>query len=253
MCQRPLKIGSHHPSSLDQSYQISLTIFSPLVPESPDHLGSVLAIGGRGFVGFHVVRHFLLEPTCSSVSVVSRNPKRNGLLNVSYHAANNSDLGAVRDLIRQISPTVIIHAACPSAAAASAKDYESTTVLGTRNLLNVASEVASVKAFIFTSSSTMAAGPEHVDLDEGAPLADTCPGSHPYARTKVQADRMVLEFNEAAKGHESGYAHSVYSSPHHLWRKGLRFRSRNAGVAGNGPDQLSTGRRNEPVELGERR
>jgi sterol-4alpha-carboxylate 3-dehydrogenase (decarboxylating) len=175
-----------------------------MVSVSPDHLGSVLIIGGCGFVGFHTARHFLLEPTCISLSVMSRNPQRNRLSKVSYHAGDISDLLTLRDLIRQISPRVIIHAACPSATAASAKDYETTTVQGTRNLLNVACEAASVKAFIYTSSATMAAGPEHIDLNEGAPLADTCPSSHPYAKTKAQADRMVLEFNKVAKDRGSG-------------------------------------------------
>lgn len=169
----------------------------------PDDVGSVLVIGGCGFVGFHIVRHFLLEPSCSSVSVISRNPKRNHLPNVSYHAGDISDLVTLRDLLRQINPTVVIHAACPSPIAARAKDYENTTVQGTRNLLNAACDVGSVKAFIFTSSSTMAAGPEHVDLDEDFPLADTCPTSHPYARTKAQADKMVLEFSKTARDHGS--------------------------------------------------
>jgi sterol-4alpha-carboxylate 3-dehydrogenase (decarboxylating) len=170
-----------------------------MLPASTHHLRSVLVIGDCGFVGFHITRHILLEPICSSVSVISRKPTRNRLPNVSYHAGDISDLATLRDLIRQISPTVIIHSACPSPTAASAKDYENVTVQGTRNLLNVASEVASVKAFIFTSSSTMAAGGEHVDVNEDAPLADTCSGSHPYAKTKAQADRMVLDFNKVAK------------------------------------------------------
>jgi sterol-4alpha-carboxylate 3-dehydrogenase (decarboxylating) len=54
-----------------------------------------------------------------------------------------------------------------------------------------------VKAFIFTSSATMAAGAQHLNLDESAPLAETDPRSHPYARTKAQADKMVLAANKS--------------------------------------------------------
>lgn len=158
-------------------------------------LGSVLVTGGCDFVGFHIVRHFLSEPSCTSVSVISRNPKRNRLPNVSYYAGDVSDLFTMRTLIRQICPSIIVHAACPTATIASAKEFELVTIQGTRNLLTVASEIESVKAFIFTSSATMAAGPEHINLSENTALADTSPESHPYAKTKAQADKMVLETN----------------------------------------------------------
>ena len=175
-----------------------------MMSSTPDGLGSVLVIGGCGFVGFHVVQSFLLEPACSSVSVMSRNPKRNRLPKVTYYTGDISDLATVRKLMVQINPTVVIHTACPSATNGSAKDYESTTIQGTQNLLQTSSEIESAKAFIFTSSATMAAGPEHVNLDESTPLADTCPSSHPYAKTKAQADRLVLEFNKAINKQKSG-------------------------------------------------
>ena len=157
-------------------------------------LNSVLVIGGSGFVGFHIVRHFLQQPG-TSVSVISRNPKRNALPGVSYYVGGVSNPSVMRDLIFAIQPVVIVHAACPSPTAASAKMYEDIIVRGTQILLAIATDAPSVKAFIFTSSATMAAGPEHIDLDENAQLADTKPGSHPYARTKAQADKMVLKAN----------------------------------------------------------
>ena len=162
---------------------------------STDYLGSVLIVGGCGFVGFHIVRHFLLEESCTAVSVLSRNPNSNRLPNVSYHAGDISDLAGLRALISKIRPSVIIHTASPSPVSASPKEFNTITIKGTQNLLEVASEVASVKAFIFTSSATMAAGPEHIDLDESARLADKDPKSHSYAQTKASADRMVLAAN----------------------------------------------------------
>ena len=50
----------------------------------------------------------------------------------------------------------------------------------------------------------MAAGPEHVDLDEDTPLADTLQSSHPYAKTKARADKMVLAANQPLDTKESG-------------------------------------------------
>ena len=48
----------------------------------------------------------------------------------------------------------------------------------------------------------MAAGPEHIDRDESTPLADTIPGNHLYARTKAQADKIVLKANKPAQGND---------------------------------------------------
>ena len=169
-----------------------------------DRLGSVLVFGGCGFVGYHIVRHFLDEPSCTSVSVVSRNPRDNRLPRVSYYPGNIADLVAMRSIIAQIQPKVIIHAACPSAVSTDARTTEQVVVEGTRNLLTAAVEVRSVRAFIFTSSATMAAGPEHLDLDENTPLADTSYKSHPYAYSKARADKMVLKANQTDEPERSG-------------------------------------------------
>ncbi|MCJ1394807.1 hypothetical protein MMC18_007687 [Xylographa bjoerkii] len=165
-------------------------------PSSSVPLGSVLIIGGCGFVGFHVVQHFLREPSCTSVSVISRNPNINILPGVSYYAASITDLPTLSALIQKIRPTVVIHAACPSPTSGNAKTYEDVTVRGTQKLLTAAAECPCVRALIYTSSATMAAGHQHVDLDESAPLADTDPSSHPYAATKARADRLVLAANQ---------------------------------------------------------
>lgn len=162
---------------------------------SAGELGSVVVVGGCGFVGFHIVSQLLHEPSCSSISVISRNTKSNILPEVSYYSGDIQELASIRALISQIQPRIVIHAACPSATTGTAKNYEAVTVRGTQNLLTVASEVPTVHAFIFTSSATMAAGMEHINLPESAPLADTIPSSHPYARTKATADRLVLAAN----------------------------------------------------------
>ena len=162
-------------------------------------LGSVVVVGGCGFIGFHIVNQLLQDPSCSSVSVISRNPTVNLLPQASYYAGDIQDLASVRPLLSQIQPRVIIHAACPSATTGTAKEYEAVTVRGTQNLLMAASEISTVEAFIYTSSATMAAGREHIDLSEAAPLADTMPNSHPYAKTKAKADKLVLAANTRFK------------------------------------------------------
>ena len=143
------------------------------------------------------MRHLLKSSSCDAISVVSRNPETNRLPGVNYQAGDITDIASIRSVVLDLCPSVIIHAACPNATSATAKAFHQVTVQGTQNLLQVAREAPSVKVFIFTSSATMAAGPEHIDLDESTPLADSDPNSHPYARTKAQADKMVLRANKA--------------------------------------------------------
>lgn len=190
------------------------TVRIQIMPQSPqstlpspastslNNLGSVCVVGGCGFVGFHIVRHLLRSSSCDAISVVSRNPKTNRLPGVNYQAGDITDIASIRSVILQLCPSVIIHAACPNATSATAKAFDQVTVQGTQNMLQVAREAPSVKVFIFTSSATMAAGPEHIDLDESTPLADSDPNSHPYATTKAQADKMVLRANKAIAGED---------------------------------------------------
>lgn len=144
------------------------------------------------------MRHLLKSSSCDAISVISRDPTTNCLPGVDYQAGDITDLASIRAVILQICPSVIIHAACPNAISATAEVFHQVTVQGTENMLQVAREAPSVKVFIFTSSATMTAGPEHIELDESTPLADSDPNSHPYTRTKAQADKMVLRANEAS-------------------------------------------------------
>ena len=167
-------------------------------------LGSVLVVGGSGFVGFHITQHLLQHPSCTSVSVLSRSPRRNILPGVSYHTEDVSNRSEMQKKIDEISPTVIIHAACPSATSASAKTYHEVIVDDTKALLEIALKAYSVKAFIYTSSATMAAGAAHIDLDETTPLVDTDSRSHPYAKCKAIVDKMVLNANASNFGDIKG-------------------------------------------------
>ena len=158
-------------------------------------IGNVLITGGTGFVGFHIAQYFRQRSKKASISVVSRNPQRNRLPGVSYHAADISNASDLDRVINETRPAVIVHTACPPPLNASPKAYQETIVGGTVTLLEIALRVPFVKAFIYTSSVTVAAGAAHVDLDEKTPLADTDRSSRPYAKCKAIADRMVLNAN----------------------------------------------------------
>jgi hypothetical protein len=91
----------------------SLATISSL--HSKVQIGSALVIGGCGFLGHHVVKTLLAEPTCTSVAVMSRSPFQRRLPNVTYHVGDITKAEHVDNLIDQIKPNVIINTASPHA------------------------------------------------------------------------------------------------------------------------------------------
>ncbi len=159
-------------------------------------LGSVLVVGGCGFLGYQIVSLLVNEPNCS-VSVLSRNPGKQRVAGVSYYACDVTEIDSLRPLLLEIRPRIILYTASPNF-------YEDevdkallhlVNVVGTQNLLDVAKTTESVKAFIYTSSSSVHAGSEFHFITEEAPLLDRSSKSSEYAITKALADTMVLRAN----------------------------------------------------------
>ncbi|KAF2475218.1 NAD(P)-binding protein, partial [Lindgomyces ingoldianus] len=122
----------------------------------------------------------------------------NRVQGATYHAGDLTQHDQIKKLVDELKPGVIIHAASPSPVTGTPKEYENVNIRGTRNLLKAAKESEHVHAFIFTSSSTLAKGPEHLNLAEDWPLANTDPKSPPYAKSKAAAEIMVLDANNPA-------------------------------------------------------
>src|SRR5262245_35375484 len=133
---------------------------------------TILIVGGAGFIGHHLVSRFLSEPSfChNNVYVISRSAPTSNFRTQGaiYLEGNLTDYGRIWKIIDDVKPTVIIHAASPSTVSGSNRDYKRVNILGTRNLLKCAKNSPHVRAFIFTSSSTIAKGKVHRDLDETA-------------------------------------------------------------------------------------
>jgi sterol-4alpha-carboxylate 3-dehydrogenase (decarboxylating) len=159
---------------------------------------SVLVVGGCGFVGYHIVRSFAAQSTFETIAVLSRTAARNSdkhVEGVTYHTCDLTRHRDVLQLVNIIQPTVIIHTASPSPVTGTPKEYERVTLHGTENLLRVAKASQHVRVFIYTSSSTLAKGPEHLNLSEDYPLANADPTAPVYAKFKALAKINVLEAN----------------------------------------------------------
>ena len=163
---------------------------------STEPLGSVLVVGGCGFLGYSIVSKLVNEPNCS-VSVFSRNPSDPRVVGVSYYACDVTDIEGLRTLLHQIQPQTILHTASPHFYQDEVDEnlLHQVNVVGTRNLLDAARLTESVKAFIYTSSSSVHAGSEFRFITEEAPLLNEFSKADRYATTKALADTMVLQAN----------------------------------------------------------
>ena len=128
---------------------------------STQPLGSVLVVGGCGFVGYSIVSKLVNEPNCS-VSVISRNLSHPRVVGASYHRCDITDIQGLRTLIQQIQPQILLHTASPQfyQDEVDEKLLHQVNVVGTRNFLDAAILTESVKAFVYTSSSSVHAGSE---------------------------------------------------------------------------------------------
>lgn len=165
------------------------------------HLGAVLVVGGCGFLGHHVVKFLLNEPTCTSIAVMSRRPTINHFKRVAYHIGDITNIEQVRLVLEQVKPNVIINTASPHAYIDHSRVPETfrVNVQGNENLLAVAAEIGTVKAFVYTSSGPIIAGTggayDHADETYPTLAVPVIRKGDPYHVAKAIGDRLVLEAN----------------------------------------------------------
>jgi nucleoside-diphosphate-sugar epimerase/predicted dehydrogenase len=89
----------------------------------------------------------------------------------------------------------VFHCAALCGAPGSLRDYEEANVEGTMRLLRLALE-AGVNNFIYVSSMSVYAAPKNSGslLNENSPLDERASERGPYTRSKLAADRAVLDF-----------------------------------------------------------
>ena len=159
--------------------------------------GSVLVVGGCGFLGRHVVVALLEDPCFASIAVIDSRI-HSPLPNVSYHHGDIISFEATQALIAAIRPRTINHTVSPLAHSERPDPalHKRVTVDGTINLLACAAQEPSVVAFIYTYSGTIIAGDEYFPADESFPVFSGPMDQNFYSRTKAVADTMVLQAND---------------------------------------------------------
>lgn len=167
--------------------------------QSSRSLGSVLVVGGCGFLGHHIVSQ-LLESYDAQVSVVDLRTELNRFLSANYYDADITSESAVRSVLTLVKPTVIIHTASPNFVNDEGKNkalYKKVNVDGTQNLIDRAGEIGCVKVFVYTSSSSVihdSISPL-INADERWPTLRAPLQREYYSETKAIAEDLVLASN----------------------------------------------------------
>ncbi len=155
-------------------------------------MSNILATGGAGFIGTHVVNDLITKG--HSVTVLDNlslgikeniNPKANLIV------GDIRDSEAVTKSLKNID--VVIHMAGLIVVPDSVKDpilYSQNNVMGTLNLLDCMRKV-NVKKFIFSSSACVYGTPEKLPITED----ETIKPDNPYGASKAAVETFLQTFN----------------------------------------------------------
>jgi len=137
---------------------------------SNTRIDSCIVVGGCGFVGAHIV-DLLLErhPSCRITVLDLRLVDQKSHPNVAYESADITSINSIKPIFERTKPEVVIHTASPVHGMGAAI-YMKVNVEGTKNLIDVASDVG-VKVFVLTSSAGVVfRGEDLINVNELAPI-----------------------------------------------------------------------------------
>jgi sterol-4alpha-carboxylate 3-dehydrogenase (decarboxylating) len=163
-----------------------------MTTQKKTELGSVMVIGGCGFLGHHVVRVLLRDYNCS-VSVIdlrctrNRRPDSDG---VKYFEADITDADKLVSIFDKVRPDVVIHTASPAAQSDDAVShalFKKVNIDGTAAVVE-ACRKSGVKALVYTSSASVMSDnrSDLVNADERWPVIRGADQSEYYSETKVR-------------------------------------------------------------------
>ncbi|EHK45244.1 hypothetical protein TRIATDRAFT_138983 [Trichoderma atroviride IMI 206040] len=162
-------------------------------------LGSVLVIGGNGFLGHHIVNQALSSWNCTSVTSIDLRCSRNVNEKAAYHECDITDAAKLTELLQTIRPDVVIHTASPIASGEGKTAHElfrKVNVGGTKAVIE-ACQKSGVKALVYTSSASVISDNETdlLNADEDYPVIRGVQQKEYYSETKAAAEELVIKAN----------------------------------------------------------
>lgn len=160
-------------------------------------LSPVIITGGCGFVGSHLAEGLLAENPNCQIHVIDLNTARNQVPGVHYHNCDITSSADVESVFVKIKPQTVFHVASPDPLVLNPARFRSVNVNGAENLLYAAMKIKSVKAFVYTSTSSAIHDnvSELVDADESLPVLRYPAQKRVYTLTKVEAEDEILAAN----------------------------------------------------------
>ncbi|PKY07142.1 C-3 sterol dehydrogenase/C-4 decarboxylase [Aspergillus campestris IBT 28561] len=197
-------------------------------------LGTVLVVGGCGFLGWHIVDQLLNFPSendpsvalpkpsgdprfeypklserypknVAKVAVVDLRTTNNRLPGADYYDGDITSVESMLDVFRAVKPDVVIHTATPSVLDGNKPLLRKVNVDGTKTLLEVAGGAhgdwgSKCKAFVYTSSSSVVHDTQSdlINVTEEWPYVRGERQLEYYSETKADAEELVLKYNRAS-------------------------------------------------------
>lgn len=160
-------------------------------------LSPVIITGGCGFVGSHLAEGILAENPNCQIHVIDLNTARNQVPGAHYHTCDITSSADVESVFVEIRPQTVFHVASPDPLVLNPARFRNVNVNGAKNLLGAARKTKSVKAFVYTSTSSAIHDnvSELVDADESLPVLRYPAQKRVYTLTKVEAEDEILAAN----------------------------------------------------------
>lgn len=161
-------------------------------------LGSVCVVGGCGFLGNHIVQEiFRADKDRTSITVVDIQVPKEQHEQATYHSVEITQRDQVERVLRSARPSVIIHTVSPNPFEKDHSVLEKVNVVGTRNVVECAEELGTVKAFIYTASSSVVHNQRQdmIQATENLPVLFRPEQPEFYSHTKALAEKIVLDAN----------------------------------------------------------
>jgi sterol-4alpha-carboxylate 3-dehydrogenase (decarboxylating) len=160
--------------------------------------GPILVVGGCGFLGHHIVNEIYASvPGNPTVAVLDFNTERNRHGSVSYHKADITQRDQVMKVFEEVLPQLVFHTVSPSPFIVDHTILQSVNVDGTQNIIDCAKAIGTVRAFVYTSSSSIVHNQREpmVEATEDWPVLYYPDQPEQYSHTKALAEKIVLTAN----------------------------------------------------------